>query len=275
MVTSTVFAARVDNTLPLVLKSNPCDLSTGPTGSTGPAGPVGVTGPTGSTGLTGPTGSTGLNGTTGPFGPTGLSGGTGPSGSVGVTGPFGPTGSTGATGIAGPIGTTSSSLIPFGSDTLITLSGNGGAATTAALLGFGSSIDNVSFTGGVLAGNNLASGNYAFAFSMPEAGVINSLALYFTNNASASVTAGSFIEALIFTSPTPDNAFTPVGTVQIPIPGTSIAPFTSFSGAVTGLNLPVTAQTRILVGVLFVSQGGTPTSITGYAGAGLGLTMSP
>lgn len=83
---------------------SPVDVSSGPTGSTGPQGAAStVTGPTGAA-VTGPTGSTGATGAastvTGPSGPTGA-----PST---VTGPQGPTGRsiTGPTGrsITGPTG---------------------------------------------------------------------------------------------------------------------------------------------------------------------------
>lgn len=121
---------------------------------------------------------------------------------------------------------------------------------------------------------NLAGGPFAFAFSMPDNAVLNSFAMFFTNSAGLTLTETLTVGAQIFSSPAPPtNTFNGLATTPIEVPITGIvAPGTAFFGRVTGLNLPVTAQTRLLV--VFYVKTNAPSGVgtlTGYAGAGIGF----
>ncbi|WP_407926811.1 exosporium glycoprotein BclB-related protein [Caproicibacter fermentans] len=279
---------------------------TGPTGPTGPTGaaglsvtgPTGPTGPTGAAGLsvtgptgpTGPTGAAGLSvtGPTGPTGPTGAAGlsvtgptgPTGPTGAAGlsVTGPTGPTGPTGTAGLSvtGPTGPTGAAgagaIIPFASGTPTSLTTvAGGLVGTLGLIGFGLNAP------GVLAlGVIDLSGLTNFAFSMPRDGVINSVAAYFSVTAALALAGTTVtITAQLYSSPTPNDTFSPVPGALVTLPPLTgvISVGDTFNAVTTGLAIPVTAQTRLLM-VFSATAAGVSlvNTIAGYASAGVGIS---
>ncbi|WP_273226444.1 exosporium glycoprotein BclB-related protein [Geosporobacter ferrireducens] len=252
---------------------------TGPTGATGPAGPTGATGPAGATGETGPagaTGETGPAGATGATGPAGPTGATGPAGATGETGPAGPTG---ATGPAGPTGATgSSAIIPFASGGPVAMTTTvGGLVDTAGLVGFGNSASNISAAGGMidLTGAPLFP-VIDFAFSVPRAGTITSIAAFFsTTVALALLTETVTVTAQLYISGAPDNTF-------IPIPGATVTLTPTLSGIVgagtvltgftDGLVIPVAPEDRLLMAFTITGTGITVlTTVTGYASAGVSI----
>ena len=276
---------------------------TGPTGPTGPQGLVGDTGPTGPTGPqgiqgltgdTGPTGPQGLIGDTGPTGPTGLqgiqglTGDTGPTGDIGSTGPTGdtgPTGPTGGIGSTGPTGDTGptgapglGAIIPFASGipaALTTIAG--GLVGTTSLVGFGNSATGVSIVGGTIdltGGPGIA---LNMAFSMPRDGTITSIAAYFSTTVALALVGSTItITAELFSSTTPDNTFTAV-------PGTAVTLSPALTGVVglgaissgvlTGLAIPVTAETRLLL-VFSAEAAGVSliNVVAGYASGGVAIS---
>lgn len=269
--------------------------ATGPAGEVGPAGAVGATGPTGLTGVTGATGptgamgSTGITGSTGATGPTGLTGTTGvtgatgptgAAGSTGVTGPTGPTGSVGIAGATGPTGPTgaagASAIIPFASgDPAIMTTTFTGEPGSVALLGFGST-SNSELSGGAI---DITGGPGVFqnqAFSVPRDGVISSVAGFFsTTQAIVLIGTTLTITGQLYQSTTPDNIFTPIpGALVMLAPSlTGVVTFGSISsGLTTGLNIPVTAQTRLLM-VFSASASGVSLTNTlgGYISAGISI----
>lgn len=268
----------------------------GPTGATGAQGIAGATGltgatgagATGATGVAGPTGATGSIGVTGPTGAgatgatgvAGPAGATGATGSIGVTGPTG-AGATGATGVAGPTGATgldgSGPIIPFASGLPVSLTTIlGGVVGTVSLVGFGNMAPGVSILGGIIdltgAGGTLLN----FSFSMPRAGTITAITAYFSTTA-ALLLAGTTvtITAQLWSSPTPNNSFAPIpGAVVTLAPGlTGILPLGTISnGITTGLTIPVTAQTRLLLVFSATATGlSLVNTVIGYASAGVSM----
>lgn len=274
----------------------------GPVGAAGPAGPVGAAGPIGAAGPEGPAGPPG--GVTGPTGPTGADGLPGAVGAVGPAGPTGPTGAdglpgavgtaglagaTGATGVGGATGATgvtgvtgatgSGAIIPFASGgpaILTTIAG--GLVGTTSLIGFGSSATGISLVGGIIDLTGTLVGSVInFAFSVPRGGVITSIAGYFSTTAALTLLGSSVsITAQLFSSPTPNNTFiaVPGATVTLTPPLTDIVALgTTSSGIATGLAIPVTAQTRLLMVFSATATGiSLVNTVVGYASAGVTIT---
>ncbi|MEK4661090.1 exosporium glycoprotein BclB-related protein [Priestia sp. FSL H7-0729] len=248
--------------------------ATGVTGDTGAAGIAGVTGATGATGDPGVAGATGVTGDTGAAGIAGVTGATGATGDPGVEGATGVTGSTGITGATG-----SGAIIPFASGgpaILTTIAG--GLVGTTSLIGFGSSATGVSILGGTIDLTGTVVGPLInFAFSVPRDGVITSIAAYFSTTAALALVGSTVtITAQLFSSPTPDNAFTAVpGAIVTLAPSlTGIIALGSISNGITnGLTIPVTAETRLLLVFSATASGLTlVNTVVGYASGGVNIT---
>ncbi|MCY7529391.1 exosporium glycoprotein BclB-related protein, partial [Bacillus pumilus] len=244
---------------------------TGATGATGVTGDTGVTGVTGATGITGATGVTGDTGVTGATGATGVTGETGITGATGLTGATGVTGATGATGVTG-----SSAIIPFASgDPVILTTIAGGLVGTSSLVGFGNSATGVSIVGGIIDLTGAAGTLLNMAFSVPRAGTITSFAGYFSTTAALSLIGTSItVTASLFASPTPNNSFTQVASVTLAPALTGVLTLGAIAnGIATGLNVPVTPQTRLLVVFSATATGlSLLNTVAGYASAGLSIT---
>ncbi len=222
-----------------------CGGSNGATGPTGPAGAVGPTGPAGTPG------------------PAGLPGAIGP---TGATGTSGPTGATGAPGVAG-----AGAIIPYASGTPIVMTSiAGGLVGTGSTLGFGGSLTGVTLTGGLIDQTLIND----FAFSMPRDGTITSISADFSTTVALSLVGTTVtITAQLYSSPTPNNTFAPVPgavvTLAPPLTGV-LAIGTISSGITTGLSIPVTAQTRLLMVYTITADGVTLiNTVTGFASAGV------
>ncbi|MCY7502964.1 exosporium glycoprotein BclB-related protein, partial [Bacillus pumilus] len=217
------------------------------------------------TGVTGDTGVTGATGATGVTGETGITGATGLTGATGVTG------ATGATGVTG-----SSAIIPFASgDPVILTTIAGGLVGTSSLVGFGNSATGVSIVGGIIDLTGAAGTLLNMAFSVPRAGTITSFAGYFSTTAALSLIGTSItVTASLFASPTPNNSFTQVASVTLAPALTGVLTLGAIAnGIATGLNVPVTPQTRLLVVFSATATGlSLLNTVAGYASAGLSIT---
>lgn len=254
--------------------------ATGATGTAGATGVIGATGTAGATGVTGATGTagaTGVTGATGTAGATGVTGATGTAGATGATGATGGTGATGLTGVTGVTGATGSgAIIPYASGLPVSLTTVlGGLLNTSSLVGFGSSSTGVSVTGGIIDLTGAAGTLLNFAFSVPRAGTITSLAGYFSTTAGLSLVGSTVtITAQLFQSTTPNNTFTavPGALVTLTPPLTGILALgTISSGLTTGLAIPVTAGTRLLMVFSATVSAGldVATTVAGYASGGV------
>ncbi|ADM68466.1 hypothetical protein GMA19_00615 [Paenibacillus polymyxa E681] len=252
----------------------------GPAGGPGPQGPPGPIGAAGPVGPAGPAGPVGLAGPVGAAGPIGAAGPEGPAGPVGATGAVGPAGATGVTGVTGVTGATGSgAIIPFASGgPAILTTVLGGLGGTTSLIGFGSSATGISLVGDTIdLTGTLVGPLINFAFSIPRDGVITSISGYFSTTAALTLLASSVsITAQLFSSATPNNIFTavPGATVTLapPLAGI-IALGTISSGITTGLAIPVTAQTRLLMVFSATATGASlVNTVAGYASAGITIT---
>ena len=222
--------------------------------------------------MTGPQGIQGVTGPIGAQGPKGCPGDTGPTGATGATGATGPTGPTGPTGAAG-----TGAIIPFASGLPISLTTIvGGLAGIPAFVGFGSSAPGLTVLGST---NNItnASGTLSnFAFQVPRAGIITSFSAFFSTTAALSLIGSTVtVNAQIYQSATPDNIFSPIaGTLISLAPSLTgvIAIGTLLNGVLTGLNIPVAAQTRLMLVFSATASGLTlVNTVAGYASAGLSI----
>ncbi|MEC0182397.1 exosporium glycoprotein BclB-related protein [Paenibacillus peoriae] len=254
----------------------------GPPGPMGAPGPAGVPGAQGHVGPTGPVGPVGPVGAAGPIG-AGITGATVATDADGLPGLAGATGVTGADGIARPAGPTralgSGAIIPFASGgpaTMTTIAD--GLAGSTSLIGFGSSATGISIVGGAIDLTGTLLGPLTnFAFSVPRDGIITSIAGYFSTTAALTLEASSVsITARLFSSPTPNNTFTPVpgAAVTLAPPLTDTISLGNFSsGITTGLAIPVTAGTRLLLVFSATAAGASVlNTVIGYASAGITIT---
>ena len=146
----------------------------------------------------------------------------------------------------------------------------GGLAGTQALIAFGSN-DLGAVVGGVIDVTGISSE----AFSMPRDGTITSVAAYFSVGAALALVGTTItISAQLYSSATPDDTFAPVpgAIVALAPPLTGVVAIgTTSNGIVTGLAIPVTAQTRLLMVYSAAVTAGIDiaTVITGYCSAGV------
>ena len=241
----------------------------------GPPGADGATGPTGATGATGADGAIGATGADGATGATGATGADGATGATGATGADGATGATGATGPTGIAGT--GAIIPFASGLPVALTTiAGGLAGLPAFVGFGSSAQGLTLLGSTIDITNAAGTLSNFAFQVPRAGTITSFSAFFSTTVALSLVGSTVtVNAQIYQSTTPNNVFSPIaGTLISLTPSLSglISVGTLLNGALTGLNIPVTAQTRLMLVFSATASGLTLlNTVTGYASAGLSI----
>ncbi|SPN78795.1 BclB domain-containing protein [Brazilian cedratvirus IHUMI] len=275
--------------------------NTGPQGETGPQGNTGVTGAgeTGATGVAGETGATGVTGAgetgaTGPQGETGAVGATGVTGAgeTGATGPQGETGAVGATGVTGagetgatgPQGETGATgpagagaIIPFASGTPLALTSVAlGLVGLPGFVGFGSSAIGTTVLGATIDLSGAAGLLLNMAYSMPRTGTITDIAAYFSTVLALNLLGTTVtVQAQLYQSTTPDNIFSPIpGTVVTLAPALTgvLAIGTTSNGILTGLSIPVTAQTRILLVFSITATGlNLVNTVTGYASGGVSI----
>ncbi|MDP1848186.1 MAG: hypothetical protein Q8K79_10380 [Solirubrobacteraceae bacterium] len=209
----------------------------GPAGPTGPAGPQGDDGPAGQTGPAGPQGATGPQGEDGPAGPAG------PQGEDGPTGPAGPAGPQGDTGPAGPSGG-DAVLMSGGPAVLTTVAG--GLVGTANLLPISGQLQdaNGSPLAGGLPSDQAARWNVTQV--VPRAMTLTRLTGWFVlRNAMALIGTTISVDAQLYLAPSSSDTPTAVpGAVCTAAPALSgiIAAGTTMSCNVTGLSIPVTAE---------------------------------
>lgn len=176
--------------------------------------------------------------------PTGATGVTGVAGDPGVTGTTGVTGATGVNGVG--------AIIPFASGNPIVMTTIlGGLVGTGGVVGFGSSALGVSLSGGTIDLTGGAGILLNLAFSAPRDGTITSIAGYFSNVLGLALVGSTVtITAQLYSSTTPNNLFTPIpGAVATLAPALTgiVALGGTSNGITTGLSIPVTAQTRLLM----------------------------
>ncbi|WP_270395455.1 exosporium glycoprotein BclB-related protein [Bacillus paranthracis] len=248
------------NLLVQLIGATPGGGATGPTGPTGATGPAGTGGATGLTGATGPTGATGLAGA------TGLTGATGPTGATGLAGATGPTGATGLTGATGATG--GGAIIPFASGTTPAALVNALVANTGTLLGFGFSQPGIALTGGTSITLALGVGDYAFV--APRAGVITSLAGFFSATAALSPLSPVQVQIQILTAPAASNTFTVQGAPLLLTPAFAAIAIGSTASGIIPDAIPVAAGDKILLYVSLTAASPIA-AVAGFVSAGINI----
>ncbi|WP_310587903.1 exosporium glycoprotein BclB-related protein [Emticicia agri] len=151
-----------------------------------------------------------------------------------------------------------------------------GLSGTVALVGFGHSTHGVSLLGGAIDLTGGSGQDINYAFMMPRDGIITSISAYFTNSTAMSLVGTTLtVTAQLYSSPTPDNFFTPVpGAVVNLSPSYTgvLATGSVTNGITTGLFIPVTSQTRLLMVYSITASGiSLINTISGYGSAGLSI----
>jgi BclB C-terminal domain-containing protein len=115
------------------------------------------------------------------------------------------------------------------------------------------------------------------AFSLPRDGIISDITAYFSAVLSLNLIGTNLtVHAQVYESTNPDNTFSPIGGTEVVLsPDYSglISIGDIASGSLTGLNIPVTAGTRLLM-VFTLTAGGVSllNTLTGYASAGINIS---
>ena len=152
----------------------------------------------------------------------------------------------------------------------------GGLAGLPAFVGFGNSAQGLTLLGSSIDITNASGTLSNFAFQVPRAGIITSFSAFFSTTAALSLVGSTVtVNAQIYQSVTPNNVFTPIaGTLISLSPSLTgvISIGTLLNGALTGLNIPITAQTRLML-VFSASASGLSliNTVVGYASAGLSI----
>jgi BclB C-terminal domain-containing protein len=152
----------------------------------------------------------------------------------------------------------------------------GGLPGESSLVGFGSVATTTPVAGTIdLTGG--ASINLNEAFSVPRDGTITSISAYFSLTSPLTLVGSTItITAQLYQSTMPNNTFTPVAgaTVTLAPSLTGVLSLgTISSGIVTGLSIPVTAETRLLLVYSASVTAGIDmaTTIQGYMSGGLSI----
>jgi len=218
----------------------------------------------GQTGATGATGAPGATGATGPAGAPGAPGATGPAGAPGAIGP---------TGSAGPAG--NGTIIPFVSGTPLNLAFNNiGLQPSIGLLGFGGSTSGDYSPGSSL--GSIVTPSVSYSLSMPRAGTITSITAYFSTTTPLSLGSHTLnVWTSIYASSVPNDTFSYVGNTTLVLAPTmtgNVPVGTTMHGILSGLNIPVAAETRLLF-VFFLLSRDDFTGITLSGNASAGITI--
>jgi BclB C-terminal domain-containing protein len=153
----------------------------------------------------------------------------------------------------------------------------GGLNNTSALIGFGGSTSGITPLGGVIDLTGSPGTLTNFAFSVSENSTLTSMTGFFSTTAAQSLISTTLtVTVQLYQSTTPNNTFTAIpGAVVTLAPGlTGLVALGDIStGLTTGLNIPVIAQTRLLlVATTNVTAGiDTATTMSGYVSGGVTL----
>lgn len=150
----------------------------------------------------------------------------------------------------------------------------GGLVGTPAFIGFGSSAPGISIVGNTINLTNPSGTLTNFAFSMPRDGTINDVSVFFSVTSALSLVGSTVtIHAQLYASAVPNNTMTQLG------PDITLSP--SLTGVISigdilttnqSLNIPVTAQTRIMLVVTASATGlSLVNTVAGYVSAGISI----
>jgi BclB C-terminal domain-containing protein len=114
------------------------------------------------------------------------------------------------------------------------------------------------------------------AFSVPRDGAITDIAAYFSVVLGLTLIGTDItVQAQLYSSAVPNNTFSPIAGTLVtlaPTIGGTVNVGDIASGLLTGLNIPITAGTRLLM-VFSITASGVSlvNTLTGYASAGISI----
>jgi len=153
----------------------------------------------------------------------------------------------------------------------------GGLAGTVGVIGFGNASTTALLLGNTVDITGAAGTLLNMAFSVPRAGTITSIAGYFSTTLALNLLGTTItITAQLYSSTAPNNSFAPIPgavvTLAPPLTGT-LALGTISSGVATGLSIPVTAGTRLLMVYTATATGlSLLNTVAGYASGGVAIS---
>jgi BclB C-terminal domain-containing protein len=152
----------------------------------------------------------------------------------------------------------------------------GGLVGIPNFLGFGSSAPSPTVLGATIDLTGSAGQLLNFAFSVPRNGTIVSIDAYFSTVAALTLVGSTVtITAQLYSSTTPNNTFSPIAgtTITLAPPLTGVLAIGTIStGILSGLSIPVTAQTRLLMVFSATATGlSLVNTVLGYGSAGIEL----
>ncbi|AIY74218.1 exosporium leader peptide domain protein [Bacillus cereus] len=180
--------------------------------------------------------------------------------------PTGATGTTGATGATGATG--GGAIIPFASGTTPSALVNALIANTGTLLGFGFSQPGVALTGGTSITLALGVGDYAFV--APRAGVITSLAGFFSATAALAPLSPVQVQIQILTAPAASNTFTVQGAPLLLTPAFAAIAIGSTASGIIPEAIPVAAGDKVLLYVSLTAASPIA-AVAGFVSAGINI----
>jgi BclB C-terminal domain-containing protein len=165
-------------------------------------------------------------------------------------------------------GSSSGTIIPYASGMPVTMALRSGGLKVTSLVGFGNSVSSVFLLNGAIDLSGGGGSLLNFAFPVPRSGTITSISGFFSNIASVAITGSVAITAQLYQST--GNSFTPISgaivTLAPALSGTAAINATS-SGLASGLAIPVTAGTRLLL--VFSLSTASANSVSGYVSGGV------
>ncbi len=151
--------------------------------------------------------------------------------------------------------------------------GNPGIPVFVAFSGLGNGLEDLTDTIDL---SNAVGEVVNFAFSMPRNGFITSVTGFFSSAETTAIPSTTItVHARIYASAIPNNVFTAIAGTEIalaPALGPNITVGDVASGAINGLMIPITAQTRIMMVFFATAEGETLANTTiGYVSGGIGI----
>ena len=152
----------------------------------------------------------------------------------------------------------------------------GGLPGTGVLVGFGNSAQTTSAVGATIDLTGGPGTDLDEAFSLPRDGTITSITAFFSTTQALSLIGTTVtVTAQLYSSTTPNNTFTAVpGAVVTLAPALTgiVAIGTISDGITTGLSIPVTAETRLIMVYSITAAGlSLNNTVSGYMSGGVSI----
>ncbi|MBD2751288.1 exosporium glycoprotein BclB-related protein [Spirosoma validum] len=167
---------------------------------------------------------------------------------------------------------TPGAIIPYASGMPVTM--RNGQLREVGLIGFGNSTSSAYIINGAIDLSGGGGSLLNFAFPAPRSGTITSISGYFSNIAAFTLSDPVTITAQLYQATGTSNSFTPISgatvslsptlTGNVPINATS-------SGLASGLAVPVTAGTRLLMVFYLSVPNANNITVSGYVSGGVSI----